>query len=309
MVYFFNLDFSLRATSFSSLTEARMKQEARQNANLSFTESTMEFVPSKTPYEDYSLSRSPPKQLFSRKTATIPTSESGLVSFEFQGIRARASSRDSETSSIITSTTGIDLSDGKGKYLTLAAGYENGMPYVQKLIEKKTRELFPEPLEELGPKVMFSSTSNLSVQRGKIVPDVYSNDLKNWRPTGRFVAHLAEHKQKINQMALSPDHKFFASASDDGTVKLWDTKRLEKNPINRSVITLSQEGCIKCIDFCENSHSLVYSNDKGLIQMTRIEYFDTNKSSGNVFKDFNINIEGNDDRVVAIDHYNKGCCF
>ena len=38
---------------------------------------------------------------------------------------------------------------------------------------------------------------------------------------------------------MSHDHAFFASASNDGTVKLWETEKLEGNSVaNRSKQTL-----------------------------------------------------------------------
>jgi len=54
---------------------------------------------------------------------------------------------------------------------------------------------------------------------------------------GSLAAHLCEHKSSITQLALSPDHNFFVSASDDGTVKIWDTRRFERNVTTRSRVS------------------------------------------------------------------------
>lgn len=41
-----------------------------------------------------------------------------------------------------------------------------------------------------------------------------------WRPRGVLVAHLAEHRQAVNQLAIANSRSFFVSASSDGTVKV-----------------------------------------------------------------------------------------
>eukprot|EP01134_Creolimax_fragrantissima_P005808 CFRG5808T1 len=50
----------------------------------------------------------------------------------------------------------------------------------------------------------------------------------SWRPKGTLIAHLFEHKGPVNGLAIADDNLFFASASDDGTVKIWDSARLVK---------------------------------------------------------------------------------
>jgi WD40 repeat protein len=40
---------------------------------------------------------------------------------------------------------------------------------------------------------------------------------------------------------------FFASGSDDGSVKIWDCQRLEKNIANRSRLTYSSQGMIQLL--------------------------------------------------------------
>ncbi|KAL0095743.1 armadillo-type protein, partial [Phycomyces blakesleeanus] len=66
--------------------------------------------------------------------------------------------------------------------------------------------------------------------------------ISNWKPEGTLVAHFTEHTAAINQLAISWDNLLFASCSDDGSVKIWDCSRLERNVTNRSRATYNQQG-------------------------------------------------------------------
>ncbi|XP_062220590.1 serine/threonine-protein kinase VPS15-like isoform X2 [Phragmites australis] len=60
-----------------------------------------------------------------------------------------------------------------------------------------------------------------------------------WRPRGVLVAHLQEHRFSVNDIAVSNDNTFFVTASDDSSIKIWDTRRLEKDIAFRSRLTYS----------------------------------------------------------------------
>ena len=76
-----------------------------------------------------------------------------------------------------------------------------------------------------------------------------SYTLGKWKPEGTLIAHLSEHTLSVNAIRLSPDHSFFASASDDGTVKIWDGVRLERNVTSRSRINYCHRGKHQFFDF------------------------------------------------------------
>jgi phosphoinositide-3-kinase regulatory subunit 4 len=100
----------------------------------------------------------------------------------------------------------------------------------------------------------------------------------SWTPKGVLVAHFPEHKGPINDIKMAPDHMFFASSSDDGCVKIWDTFRLYTNAVNRSRITYSGHGSpVKSIAFIEGRHSIASSSIKGQIHISRIEYIKQQK--------------------------------
>lgn len=48
-----------------------------------------------------------------------------------------------------------------------------------------------------------------------------------WRPKGLLVAHLHEHKSAVNRIRVSDEHSLFATCSNDGTVKIWNSQKME----------------------------------------------------------------------------------
>ena len=50
-----------------------------------------------------------------------------------------------------------------------------------------------------------------------------------WKPKENvLMMTLREHSGAVNRLAVSPDQIFFASASSDKTVKIWQTKNLDR---------------------------------------------------------------------------------
>lgn len=97
-----------------------------------------------------------------------------------------------------------------------------------------------------------------------------SKNINNWKPEGTLVAHFTEHTATINQLAISWDNLLFASCSDDGSVRIWDCSRLERNVTNRSRATYNQQGGrIKCLTFIEQTYSIAAASDNGSIHVFR----------------------------------------
>lgn len=95
-----------------------------------------------------------------------------------------------------------------------------------------------------------------------------------WRPSGQVLTHFAEHTGAINQICASPDHAFFVTASDDGSCKIWDSTRLEKNvtPRSRHTTRHATGTKVKALCFIEDSHTFLSAADDGSIHATRVEY-------------------------------------
>ena len=108
----------------------------------------------------------------------------------------------------------------------------------------------------------------------------------SWVPRGVLLAHLKEHRSAVNHLATAPTNAnvpFFVSCSDDGSCKIWDSRRLERDVSFRSRLTYaSQSGKIKSA--CVLSENRVCSgSDRGSVHVWRVEYvkaMKTSKSAG-----------------------------
>lgn len=61
----------------------------------------------------------------------------------------------------------------------------------------------------------------------KVTDFLLSLRVSGWHPKGLLVAHLHEHKAAVNRIRVSDEHSIFATASNDGTVKVWDSQKME----------------------------------------------------------------------------------
>ena len=86
-----------------------------------------------------------------------------------------------------------------------------------------------------------------------------------------LIAHLGSHSDAINGIAVSPDHVFFVTASDDKTVKVWDTARLERNVTSKARHTYGQHHAkVKAICTVEGTHCFASAADDGSIHVVRV---------------------------------------
>ncbi|KAK1270728.1 Shaggy-related protein kinase kappa [Acorus gramineus] len=94
-----------------------------------------------------------------------------------------------------------------------------------------------------------------------------------WRPRGVLTAHLQEHRSSINDIAISNDHSFFVSASNDSTVKIWDTRKLEKDISFRSRLTYSLDGSrALCAAMLRGCAQVVVGACDGTLHMFSVDY-------------------------------------
>lgn len=146
--------------------------------------------------------------------------------------------------------------------------YDGNDPYVLKLLDSLASENYPLDRLDFGNSVTPVNRPN-SLKRSE-GPETS----KPWRPDGVLVATFGEHRGPINRIIPAPDHAFFITGSDDGTVKIWDTMRLERNLAHRSRQTHRHaEGSkVKCMTFVENTHTFVSCATDGSINVVRVDY-------------------------------------
>lgn len=147
--------------------------------------------------------------------------------------------------------------------------YDGSDPSVMRFLDGLASANYPHDVHDFGP-----SITPISAKRHLTKPAYAQGANKPWRPEGTLVATFGEHTGPINRVLPSPDHAFFITASDDGTVKVWDTGRLERNLAHRSRQTYAHaEGAkANCICFVENTHTFVSGADDGSIKVVKVDY-------------------------------------
>ena len=95
----------------------------------------------------------------------------------------------------------------------------------------------------------------------------------NWKLNGTLVAHLHEHKSSVSKMtSLKAGGPLFASASSDGTVRLWDCNKLDgQQNINRSRQSYSANTPLNAIAVCDSGQSLAVAGKDGALLVLRID--------------------------------------
>ncbi|XP_045435256.1 phosphoinositide 3-kinase regulatory subunit 4 isoform X3 [Pipistrellus kuhlii] len=129
-----------------------------------------------------------------------------------------------------------------------------------------------------------------------------------WRPKGLLVAHLHEHKSAVNRIRVSDEHSLFATCSNDGTVKIWNSQKMEgKTTTTRSILTYSRiGGHVKTLTFCQGSHYLAIASDNGAVQLLGIEASKLPKSPKIHPLQNRILDPKEDGCVVDMHHFNSG---
>ncbi|KIP05625.1 hypothetical protein PHLGIDRAFT_128766 [Phlebiopsis gigantea 11061_1 CR5-6] len=143
-------------------------------------------------------------------------------------------------------------------------GQESG---ISNLLEHMYLENNRDLQADFGPRVHEGPIRRRNATRHSYMP----RDGSNRRLETTLIANLSSHSDAITGLAVSPDHMFFVSASDDRTVKVWDTARLERNVTSKPRHTYGQHHAkVKAICFVEATHCFVSAAEDGSIHVVRV---------------------------------------
>lgn len=186
-----------------------------------------------------------------------------------------------------------------------AHNYTGNDPTVLKLLDSMLSERFPPGEVEFGPRIQPA------IRRSPIKhKDAHQSPAGTpWRPEGTRVASFGEHTAAVNRILVSPDQGFFITSSDDGSVKIWDTSRLERNVTRRSRQTyrLGDDVKVTSLVFVEQTHSFVATGSDGSVHVVRVDFYQGNDGSSKfgrprLLREYQLS---KGDYAVWSEHYNQ----
>ena len=186
-----------------------------------------------------------------------------------------------------------------------AHNYTGNDPTVLKLLDSILLERLPPDEMEFGPRIQ----PNIRRQPIKHKDASQTPTGVPWRPEGILVAVLGEHTAAVTRILVAPDHNFFITGSDDGSVKVWDTSRLERNVSRKSRQTyrLGDGVKVSSLVFVEQTYCFVATGNDGSVHVVRIDYYH-GADGGGKFGRYRILREWQlpeGDHAVWSDHYKE----
>ncbi|KAL8994194.1 MAG: hypothetical protein Q9169_005779 [Polycauliona sp. 2 TL-2023] len=178
--------------------------------------------------------------------------------------------------------------------------YDGNDPNILRLLDTIASEHYPLDMLDFGPLVQPIG------RRSSMKKGVGQESDKPWRPEGTLIATFGEHTASINRVLPSPDHAFFLTASDDGSIKIWDTLRLERNLAHRSRQTHehAKGAKVKCVTFVENTHTFVSGATDGSINVIKVDYRQVGEASRygklRLVRDYQL---PKGEYAIALEHY------
>jgi phosphoinositide-3-kinase, regulatory subunit 4 len=162
-----------------------------------------------------------------------------------------------------------------GKRIKPVHSYTGNDPNVLRLLDSLYLDQYPIDVIEFGQ--VIPAPRGEPLRRGGTNPH-----RGLWQLEGTLIAMLGEHRAGINRVIVSPDHKFFITGSDDGTVKVWDVGRLERTVHHRAKNTHVQGTNVRVtsLAFVDNTHCFISTGSDGSVHLVRVECSDKNTPSG-----------------------------
>jgi len=143
-------------------------------------------------------------------------------------------------------------------------------PAIANVLEHVYQDNFREGIHDFGPRITSGPPRRRQPVRSSMAPRG-ENPANNRRLEASVIACLTSHGSCINGIAVSPDHIFFVSCSDDKTVKVWDTARLERNVTSKPRHSYTQHHSrVTCVCTIEESHCFASAAEDGSLHVVRV---------------------------------------
>ncbi|PGH18425.1 VPS15 protein kinase [Helicocarpus griseus UAMH5409] len=291
-------DAERRATISKNQTEGFSAQESalrRKNSdNISISSPSVEVH--RRPSAINLLNRAETAKAYA-ETSTTSANAFGKVDATFQREQSRPSP--------LSMMQNLNLQEEEPQRFRASHTYRGNDPTILKLLDAVFAENYPTDLLDFGH-IVSPVNADHPIKKASL----QASD-KPWRPQGNLVAMLGEHSGPINRVVVAPDHAFFVTASDDGTLKIWDTTRLEKNltPRSRQTHRHAPGAKVKCVTFVENTHTFVSAATDGSIHAVKIDYRNINDTvrygKPQVVREYDLSHHSNssDEYAVWMEHY------
>ncbi|KAF8352075.1 hypothetical protein F5887DRAFT_1068440 [Amanita rubescens] len=145
--------------------------------------------------------------------------------------------------------------------------YDGQEPAINNLLESLYLDNSRDLQLDFGPRVHEGPIRRRNVVRHSLL----TRDGTLRRTEATLIANLTSHSETVTGLAVSPDHVFFVSCSDDKTVKVWDTARLERNVTSKPRHTYGQHHArVKCVCFIEGTHCFASAAEDGSLHIVRV---------------------------------------
>lgn len=196
-----------------------------------------------------------------------------------------------------TPTIGLDH-PSTARAAPYASSYEGHDPGVRAFLEQVDLENYREPLLDLGPRVLAS-------HRKRAPRPKTSNNSQGVT----LIGHLTHHTDNIVDIVTSPDQVFFATASEDCTILIWDSAKLERSIACEPRRVYTMDSPVTAMCRIENTHCLAVASEDGQVHVLRVHVTTTGGSAkyGKIECIRKWRAPPNDGHVTTLSHLTGAC--
>ncbi|KAG8848832.1 Serine/threonine-protein kinase [Serendipita sp. 411] len=174
------------------------------------------------------------------------------------------------------SQTGTLKKDHRPSHLTVnTIPYSEGDAAIATMVEHMHSDHGPESMHDFGPRI-----KNVPLRRrNNVRAPLHGRDPEGGKLDITLVANIMAHNGPVNALVVAPDHAFFVSCSDDSTVKVWDTARLERNVTRKPRhVYIQHHASVTALCMLENSHCFASAASDGSLHVVRVHITYSNTS-------------------------------